>query len=62
MKIITDRFKNVQLFASGSSSFDLSNKINEPLAAGNGNISFFRFRGKSMKITTVFTCRAELRK
>ncbi len=31
MKIVTDRFKNVQLFASGSSSFDLSNKINEPL-------------------------------
>jgi len=31
MKIITDRFKNVQLFASGSSSFDLSNKINEAL-------------------------------
>lgn len=31
MKIITDRFSNVQLFASGSSSFDLSNKINEPL-------------------------------
>ena len=31
MKIITDQFKNVQLFASGSSSFDLSNKINEPL-------------------------------
>ncbi len=31
MKIITDRFKNVQLFASGSSSFDLSNKINESL-------------------------------
>jgi predicted AAA+ superfamily ATPase len=31
MKIITDRFKEVQLFASGSSAFDLSNKINEPL-------------------------------
>jgi uncharacterized protein len=31
MKIITDRFKDVQLFASGSSSFDLSNRINEPL-------------------------------
>ncbi len=31
MKIITDRFKDVQLFTSGSSSFDLSNKINEPL-------------------------------
>ncbi len=31
MKIITDRFKGVQLFTTGSSSFDLSNKINEPL-------------------------------
>lgn len=31
MKIITDRFKDVQLFTSGSSSFDLANKINEPL-------------------------------
>lgn len=31
MKIMIDRFKNVQLFVSGSSSFDLSDKINEPL-------------------------------
>ncbi len=31
MKIITDQFKDVQLFVSGSSAFDLSNKINEPL-------------------------------
>jgi len=31
MKIITDRFKHIQLFASGSSAFDLSNNINEPL-------------------------------
>ncbi|MBW6500758.1 MAG: ATP-binding protein [Bacteroidales bacterium] len=31
MKIITDRFRDVRLFASGSSSFDLSNSINEPL-------------------------------
>ncbi len=31
MKIIVDRFKNVQLFVSGSSAFDLSNEINEPL-------------------------------
>lgn len=31
MKIITDQFKDVQLFASGSSSFDLSNKINKAL-------------------------------
>lgn len=31
MKIITDRFKDVQLFASGSSAFELSNHLNEPL-------------------------------
>ena len=31
MKIITDQFKGVQLFSSGSSSFDLANKLNEPL-------------------------------
>jgi uncharacterized protein len=31
MKIITDRFKDVQLLVSGSSSFDLSASINEPL-------------------------------
>ncbi|MFV0554418.1 MAG: ATP-binding protein [Mangrovibacterium sp.] len=31
MKIIIDRFKDVQLFTSGSSSFDLTQKINEPL-------------------------------
>ncbi len=31
LKIINDQFKYVQLFACGSSSFDLANKINEPL-------------------------------
>lgn len=30
-KIITDQFKEVQLILSGSSSFDLHNKLNEPL-------------------------------
>lgn len=30
-KIITDKFKDVQLILSGSSSFDLINKVNEPL-------------------------------
>lgn len=30
-KIIVDKFKNVQLILSGSSSFELYNKINEPL-------------------------------
>ena len=31
MKIITDQFKHIQLIASGSSSFDLADKLNEPL-------------------------------
>ena len=31
IKLITDNIANVQVIATGSSSFDLSNKINEPL-------------------------------
>lgn len=41
MKIITDRFKEVQLFTSGSSSFDLSNKINEPLTGRKWEYQLF---------------------
>ena len=41
MKIITDRFKDVQLFASGSSSFDLSNRINEPLTGRKWEYQLF---------------------
>ena len=31
IKIIHDNFKNIQLFATGSSSFDLASKISEPM-------------------------------
>lgn len=41
MKIITDRFKDVQLFVSGSSSFDLSNRINEPLTGRKWEYQLF---------------------
>jgi len=41
MKIITDRFKDVQLFTSGSSSFDLTNKINEPLTGRKWEYQLF---------------------
>jgi uncharacterized protein len=41
MKIITDRFKDVQLLASGSSSFDLTNKINEPLTGRKWEYKLF---------------------
>jgi predicted AAA+ superfamily ATPase len=41
MKIITDRFKDVQLFTSGSSSFDLSDIINEPLTGRKWEYQLF---------------------
>ncbi|QQS51217.1 MAG: ATP-binding protein [Bacteroidota bacterium] len=41
MKIITDRFKDVQLFTSGSSSFALTNKINEPLTGRKWEYQLF---------------------
>lgn len=41
MKIITDVFKEVQLFISGSSSFDLGNKINEPLTGRKWEYQLF---------------------
>jgi len=40
-KSITDRFKDVQLFTSGSSSFDLTNKINEPLTGRKWEYQLF---------------------
>lgn len=41
MKIITDQFKDVQLFASGSSSFELSNQINESLTGRKWEYQLF---------------------
>lgn len=41
MKIITDRFKDIQLFAIGSFSFDLTNKINEPLTGRKWEYQLF---------------------
>ena len=41
MKIITDQFKDVQLFSSGSSSFDLANELNEPLTGRKWEYKLF---------------------
>ena len=41
MKIIIDRFKDIQLFTSGSSSFDLSNQINESLTGRKWEYQLF---------------------
>lgn len=41
LKIITDQFKDVQLFVSGSSSFDLSTQLNEPLTGRKWEYELF---------------------
>ena len=41
LKIITDQFKQVQLFVSGSSSFDLGNALNEPLTGRKWEYELF---------------------
>lgn len=41
LKIITDQFKEVQLFVSGSSSFDLGNELNEPLTGRKWEYELF---------------------
>lgn len=41
LKIITDQFKEVQLFVSGSSSFDLGNELNEPLTGRKWEYEMF---------------------
>ena len=41
MKIISDQFKDVQLFSSGSSSFDLANELNEPLTGRKWEYQLF---------------------
>jgi len=41
LKIITDQLKDVQLFVSGSSSFDLGNRLNEPLTGREWEYELF---------------------
>ena len=41
LKLITDQLPDIQLIATGSSSFDLANKINEPLTGRKREIRLF---------------------
>ena len=41
LKIITDQFKNTQIFVSGSSAFDLGNELNEPLTGRKWEYELF---------------------
>jgi predicted AAA+ superfamily ATPase len=49
LKIINDQFKEVQLFVSGSSSFDLNNKINEPLTGRKWEYHLFPISWKEFE-------------
>jgi len=48
LKIIHDNFKNVQLIATGSSSFELANKINEPLTGRKFEFTLYPFSFSEM--------------
>lgn len=54
LKIITDQFKDVQLFASGSSAFELNNKINEPLTGRKWEYHLFPISWKELEDTIGF--------
>ena len=41
LKLVTDQLPDIQLIATGSSSFDLANKINEPLTGRKREIMLF---------------------
>jgi len=48
MKLITDYFDNIQLIASGSSSFELANRVNEPLTGRKWEFKLFPLSFKEM--------------
>jgi len=49
LKIMVDEFKEVQIIATGSSSFDLANKINEPLTGRKYEYSLFPLSFEEMR-------------
>jgi uncharacterized protein len=49
LKIITDQFKDVQLLVSGSSAFELSNKVNEPLTGRKWEYNLFPISWKELE-------------
>lgn len=49
LKIITDQFKSVQLIVSGSSAFEINNKINEPLTGRKWEYQLFPISWKELE-------------
>jgi predicted AAA+ superfamily ATPase len=52
LKLITDHLKHIQLIATGSSSFELSNQINEPLTGRKWEYQLFPLSFEEMMIHT----------
>lgn len=52
LKLITDHLKHIQLIATGSSSFELSNQINEPLTGRKWEYQLFPLSFEEMTIHT----------
>jgi hypothetical protein len=54
LKIITDQFKEVQLIVSGSSAFELTNRLNEPLTGRKWEYQLFPISWKEFEDTVGF--------
>ncbi|MGM9841719.1 MAG: ATP-binding protein [Candidatus Limisoma sp.] len=52
LKLITDQIPDVQVIATGSSSFDLSNKLNEPLTGRKREFKMYPLTFKEMANST----------
>lgn len=52
LKILVDTYPDIQIIATGSSSFDLSNKINEPLTGRN--VTFMLYPISVSEMSTVY--------
>jgi predicted AAA+ superfamily ATPase len=48
LKLITDQIKEIQLIATGSSSFELANNVNEPLTGRKWEYKMFPISFKEM--------------
>ena len=53
LKLIADNFKDIQIIATGSSSFDLSNKIAEPLTGRKNEYYLYPFSLEELRKTCI---------
>ncbi len=52
LKVFIDTYKDVQIIATGSSSFDLANKINEPLTGRSFEFTLYPLSTEEIELTT----------